>query len=75
MLEKNTKVKQYLQQKQKKNTKENRQLLTYAQNGVRTKPPTMVVKGKRRKLRLQPRESKRLNFIHHLNNCALFSFE
>jgi hypothetical protein len=42
-----------------KNTvkQENNKQLTNTQNGVRTKPPTMVIKGKRWKLRLQPRES------------------
>jgi len=50
MPEKNIKVKIIFTTETKKNsTKENRQLLTNVQNGVRTKPPTVIVKGKGRK--------------------------
>ena len=58
MLEKNTRVNNIIYIKDKKTTKQkNKKLLTNVQNGVRTKLPTMVVKGKKRKLRFQPHES------------------
>jgi len=35
----------------------------------------MIVEGKRRKLRLQPHERQRLNFINHMQNSAFFVIE
>jgi len=35
----------------------------------------MIVEGKRKKLRLQPHERQRLNFINHLQNGALFAIK
>jgi len=46
--------------------------LAYSQNGKQTKPPPMVIEGKRNKFRLQPRKSKRFNIFYHLSNRANF---
>jgi len=59
----------YIEREKKK------KLLANAQNGKRTKPPPMVVEGKRSILRLQPRISKRLNLVDHLINRALFDIK
>ena len=50
-------------------------LLAYAQYGKQTKPPPMVIEWKRSKLCLQPRKSKRLNLIYHLNNRTFFDIK
>jgi len=58
---------------QKKKTE--KKLLAYAQYGKRTKPPPMVIEGKRNILRLQPRKGKRLNLVDHLINRAFFDIK
>jgi len=52
-----------------------KQLLAYAQHGERTRPPTMIIEGKRSKFRLQRHKRKLLNLVNHLHNRALLVVE